>query len=41
VALSYALDLPTGATIVGTFGFTLLIVAGFRRAFRGPMQTAA
>ncbi len=34
VALSYALDLPTGATIVATFGGALLIVAGFRRAFR-------
>jgi zinc/manganese transport system permease protein len=41
VALSYALDLPTGATIVGTFGITLLIVAGLRRAFRGPAQSAA
>jgi zinc/manganese transport system permease protein len=36
VALSYALDLPTGATIVGTFGITLLIVAALRRGFRGP-----
>ena len=36
VALSYALDLPTGATIVGTFGITLLVVASLRRAFRGP-----
>jgi zinc/manganese transport system permease protein len=32
VALSYALDLPTGATIVATFGGALLIVAGLRRA---------
>ena len=36
VALSYALDLPTGATIVGTFGITLLVVASLRRVFRGP-----
>jgi len=41
VALSYALDLPTGATIVGTFGITLLIVAGFRRAFRSPNRIEA
>ncbi|HYV85447.1 MAG TPA: metal ABC transporter permease [Patescibacteria group bacterium] len=39
VALSYALDLPTGATIVGTFGITLLIVAALRRAFRGYSGT--
>jgi len=32
VALSYAWDLPTGATIVATFGGALLIVAGLRRA---------
>jgi len=32
VALSYGLDLPTGATIVATFGGALLIVAGLRRA---------
>jgi zinc/manganese transport system permease protein len=41
VALSYVLDLPTGATIVGTFGFTLLIVAGLRRALRGPTRIPA
>ena len=35
VALSYEFDLPTGATIVGTFGITLLIVASLRRVFRG------
>ena len=34
VAISYLLDLPTGATIVATFGGALLIVAGFRRALR-------
>src|SRR4030095_10438160 len=36
VALSYTLDLPTGATIVGTFGAALLIVAGLRKAFLRP-----
>jgi len=30
VALSFILDLPTGATIVGTFGVALLILAGVR-----------
>jgi zinc/manganese transport system permease protein len=30
VALSYLMDLPTGATIVGTFGVALLILAGVR-----------
>jgi zinc/manganese transport system permease protein len=34
VYLSYAWDLPTGAAIVGTFGAVLLVVAGYRRAFR-------
>jgi len=34
VALSYGLDLPTGATIVATFGGALLIVAACRRALR-------
>src|SRR6266566_1872316 len=34
VALSFLLDLPTGATIVGTFGASLLVVAGYWRAFR-------
>ena len=34
VCLSYLWDLPTGATIVGTFGAVLLVVAGYRRAFR-------
>ncbi len=36
VALSFVLDLPTGATIVGTFGAALLIISGYRRAFRKP-----
>jgi zinc/manganese transport system permease protein len=36
VALSYKLDLPTGATIVATFGVALLILAAYRRAFRRP-----
>jgi zinc/manganese transport system permease protein len=36
VALSYVLDLPTGATIVGTFGVALLILAGVRRLIRRP-----
>jgi zinc/manganese transport system permease protein len=38
VTLSYVLDLPTGATIVGTFGVALLILAGVRVLFRrgGP-----
>ncbi|HEX5043564.1 MAG TPA: metal ABC transporter permease [Candidatus Polarisedimenticolaceae bacterium] len=34
VGASFALDLPTGATIVATFGVTLLLVAGLRRALR-------
>jgi zinc/manganese transport system permease protein len=37
VALSYVLDLPTGATIVGTFGVALVIVAAIRRVFRRPV----
>jgi len=36
VVLSYVLDLPTGATIVGTFGVALLILAAVRRAFQRP-----
>jgi zinc/manganese transport system permease protein len=39
VYLSYLWDLPTGATIVGTFGAALLIIAGYRRAFRRPIAT--
>ena len=30
VALSFLLDLPTGATIVATFGAALLVIAGLR-----------
>jgi len=33
VALSFLLDLPTGAAIVATFGLTLLLLAGVRKAF--------
>jgi zinc/manganese transport system permease protein len=36
VALSYVLDLPTGATIVGTFGVALLVLAGVRGMIRRP-----
>src|SRR5262249_4250761 len=46
VALSFALDPPTPPPIVATFGGTLLIVAGLRRALRrergsAPSLTAA
>ena len=34
VALSFMIDLPTGATIVATFGVTLLLIAVGRWAFR-------
>jgi len=37
VALSFVLDLPTGATIVATFGLTLLLLAGVRKAFFRPV----
>lgn len=37
VTLSYLLDLPTGATIVGTFGAALLILGGIRRLVRRPV----
>ena len=36
VAFSFVLDLPTGATIVGTFGAALLVVAAVRRLVRRP-----
>ena len=36
VALSFLLDLPTGATIVATFGAALLLVAVYRAAARRP-----
>ena len=35
VLLSYLLDLPTGATIVCTFGGALLIAAGLRVIWKG------
>ncbi|HEY1250290.1 MAG TPA: metal ABC transporter permease [Thermoanaerobaculia bacterium] len=34
VALSFVMDLPTGATIVATFGVTLLVLAGVRVLLR-------
>ncbi|MFL6290462.1 MAG: hypothetical protein ACJ759_06170, partial [Thermoanaerobaculia bacterium] len=37
VGLSFVLDLPTGATIVATFGLALLLVAGVRKAFFKPI----
>jgi len=41
VGLSFVLDLPTGATIVATFGITLLLLAMVRLLFRRrPMATA-
>jgi zinc/manganese transport system permease protein len=33
VALSFLLDLPTGATIVATFGVALLLLALYRATF--------
>jgi zinc/manganese transport system permease protein len=42
VALSFVLDLPTGATIVATFGVTLLLLATLRWAFvRRPAAAPA
>jgi zinc/manganese transport system permease protein len=41
VTLSFLLDLPTGAAIVATFGLVLLILAGYRRAFRRPAAMGA
>ncbi len=38
VALSFLLDLPTGAAIVATFGAALLLLAAYRRAFRRSIQ---
>jgi zinc/manganese transport system permease protein len=38
VSLSFLLDLPTGATIVGTFGASLLLLAGCRLAFRRRVE---
>jgi zinc/manganese transport system permease protein len=37
VALSFILDLPTGATIVATFGLALLLLSGVRKAFFRPI----
>ena len=34
VALSFLLDLPTGATIVATFGAALLLLSGVRLLVR-------
>jgi len=36
VGLSFVLDLPTGATIVATFGGVLLLLAGVRVLIRRP-----
>jgi len=42
VALSFVIDLPTGATIVATFGVALLLLAAVRWAFlRRPAAVAA
>jgi zinc/manganese transport system permease protein len=41
VALSYVLDLPTGAAIVATFGLTLLLLAGVRKAFFKPIALSS
>jgi zinc/manganese transport system permease protein len=38
VGLSFVLDLPTGATIVATFGAALLVLAAYRTLF---FRTAA
>jgi zinc/manganese transport system permease protein len=40
VALSFFLDLPTGATIVATFGAMLILLAGARRLSRRPAAAA-
>jgi zinc/manganese transport system permease protein len=37
VALSFLLDLPTGATIVATFGAVLLLVAAYRTVHRAAL----
>jgi len=41
VALSFQLDLPTGAAIVATFGAALLLVAVYRKAFHRPAIEAS
>src|SRR2546422_55663 len=40
VSFSFLLDLPTGATIVATFGLSLLVLAGYRRAFHRTANDA-
>jgi zinc/manganese transport system permease protein len=40
VALSFYIDLPTGATIVATFGLALLLLAGVRKLFFPVLGTA-
>jgi zinc/manganese transport system permease protein len=40
VGLSFVMDLPTGAAIVATFGLTLLLLAGVRKAFFRPAGVA-
>ncbi len=40
VALSFVLDLPTGATIVATFGLAMLLLAGVKKAFFKPIGAA-
>ncbi len=40
VALSFLLDLPTGAAIVATFGAALLVLAAYRRVFRRSLHAA-
>jgi zinc/manganese transport system permease protein len=40
VAMSFVLDLPTGATIVATFGATLLLLAGIRVVARRSASPA-
>jgi zinc/manganese transport system permease protein len=40
VAMSFVMDLPTGATIVATFGGTLLILAGIRVIVRRRLSPA-
>lgn len=41
VTLSYVLDLPTGATIVATFGVALLLLAGVRKLFFKPIAISS
>jgi ABC-type Mn2+/Zn2+ transport system permease subunit len=41
VTLSFVLDLPTGATIVATFGVALLVLAGVRVLLRRKVAAPA